>query len=415
MKFKVHKNDLLAATAVVGVVTPSPITSSDSMEGVAYLFNVKDDTCEVYSTDVQRVARASFKVSDVEKEDGEGSFTFPAALAASLQHAGDILSFEVVAKAEGHTVSHSSDHGSAETSTIDPRMVSTRDKDYAAATDVQEFPTAILVEALSGSRPYLAKYTGEVSTWNTAQMFDKNVKDFAKGDGFLQTSDGTRSFYFKTDIFKGKHMALFSEHLPSIISFLGKCGKTVKLRIGKGYSFLEDETGAFLGWTHLAEVFPKFTYYHRKYDQYVLMVDRAALLGCLNLVRPYLGKSTKMRVTFDLDKSTLVFHAAASSSKGTSHLPVELTHHNTDVGEGGGHVGGFAANVHFEHFMKLVDSMRSHQVELRVYLVTKDGRETALFRTIDEYLLDDAGKVEADSTKDGVHKCVLTRYMPSYL
>lgn len=408
MRFKVHKKDLMAAASVVGVVTPTPITSNDSMEGVAYLFVVKDDTCDIYSTEVQRVARSTFKVTDVEKTDEEGSFTFPAALVSSLQHAGDVITFEVEKTDDGHKVSHSSDHGSAETNTVDPRMVSTRDKDYEEATDTQQFPTALLVEALTAVRPYLAKYAGEVTNFHTVQLFD--AAQYGKGDGYVQASDGTRSAYFRSPSFEGKHMSLFSEHLASVVSFLGKCGKAVTLRVGKGHSFLEDEGGNLLGWTHLAEVYPKFSYYALRLDQYVLKADRASLMGCLNLVRPYLGKSVKMRATFDPDKSTLMFHAAASSSRGTSHIHVDVEHHDTEK-----RPGGFAANVNFEHFLKLVDNMRSHQVELRVYILEQGGRETALFRTVDSYALDDDGKLAVDETMEGVHSCLVTRYMPSYL
>jgi hypothetical protein len=77
-------------------------------------------------------------------------------------------------------------------------------------------------------------------------------------------------------------------------------------------------------------------------------------------------------------------------------------------------------NVNIDRLIDLIDGVKGMDVQLRIAVIKADDKspkERAMFRTIDEFLMDDNGKVVGDITAEnrpeGSHECRVTRYMPS--
>ena len=153
IRFKTQASELNAALAIVGTVTPRPITPQG---GSGYLFVVRGDRCYLYSRDTLRVARADFPIEPIE---GEGAFIYPAENIGLLDRAGDgEITFTATVDGENNKVAFQATSGAKDSrSTYDPRLMSTCDKDVEAATNEKEFPVGILKEAIRQAKPFLAE------------------------------------------------------------------------------------------------------------------------------------------------------------------------------------------------------------------------------------------------------------------
>jgi hypothetical protein len=413
MKFKVKAEDLNDALGSVSIVPPRPVTQSGQ---AGYLFVVRGETCSVYSRDAQHVARATFPVFDVE---GEGPFIYPAAYVSAFQFVGEDISFEVSSEGDNHLIKYTTgSNANAERSSFDPALMTACDKDLEDAQDAREFPAPILRTALGFAKPFLAKDAARTDEhWKTLQVFDASKPEWEKGNGYLFASDGTQALFFQCQALIGKGIAVHGQHLGALGAFLGKAGGgMVTVRTGKNMIFMTDNKGRVLGWTHHSKTHTKFSYYSLKQDKIVLALPVDLILKALKYTRAELdAKKDRIRIVFDHTDSTVHFQVSDGSSKAASfRVPVRVS--QNDVNE------GFSYYVNINQFLDLFDGMQGKQVAFRVTILPAGPNRPkggAAFRTIDEFWLDNDGRVVigggADQTEkpEGAHQCTVTRFMPS--
>lgn len=402
MKFKVNTPDLLAALDLASVIIPKPMTPQG---GAGYLFVVRGEKCLIYSRDTLCVARAEFAISEVE---GEGSFVYPTAHVDALRYVGDTCSFEALEEDEKFIVRYSSENGAvSERTSVDPALFTTCDSDFEEAEAPYDFPSGILREAISLSRPFLAKAndTTKEEQFKALQVFDKALKpEYAKGDGYLFAADSVRAFYFYCEAFEGKGLEIHGQHLPALVAFLGKSGEGVKIRIGKHFVFASNTKGHVLGWPKHAKSHAKFAYYPLKSDVFVFSISKSELLKALKYTRVELDTTRdKIKFHFDHEKSQVRFAISEGTSKAQS-FPVAVT-----VVQKKDENWSFDVNI--DHMLTLVEDVKAPRVQLRVLVVAAASKEVAMFRTVDEFKLDAGGKLTTDP--EGAFQCRVTRFMPS--
>lgn len=412
MKFKLNATDLIAALDVVGIITPRPVTPQG---GAGYLFVVKGERCYVYSRDALCVARADFAVTEVEKE---GSFVYPAEYTSHLRLLeGQTLRFEAEAQEDDRFVVRyeSSGGNKAERTSFSPQLLLPCDDDLNATKTSYTFPAAILREGISLSRPFLAKVTdtGIEEQFKAIQIFDKSKPEYAKGDGHLFASDGVKTFYFWSEAFASKGLEVHSQHLPAFISFLAKSGDAITLKCGDHFTFVENAKGHVLGWPRHAKTHGKFSYYPLKSESYVFAVDRVPFLNAIQFTRGELdAKRDKIKFSFNHERRFLQLDISEGTSKANSN-PIPVRVKAKEDGTEWMLPKGWTFSVNIDHLLDLVNGMKGHEVELRVLMLAQEGtrKEVAMFRTIDDFRLDNAGKPTVES--EGSYKCRVTRFMPS--
>lgn len=415
MKFTLNVSDLISALDVVSIVPPKPVTAQG---GAGYLFVVRGGRCYVYSRDALCVARADFPVTDA---DGEGSFVYPAEYISALRFLdGHTCVFEAQAlEDERFVVRYEASNGAkSERTSFDPQLLSTCDDDLEATKTSFEFPTAILRESIRLSKPFLAEPNDMKAEeqFKALQLFDKSRPETVKGDGHLFAADNVRCFYFWCEAFSEKRLSIHGQHLSPLQSFLSK-SETTTFRVGDHFTFVENSKGHILGWPHHAKGHGKFSYYPLKSDNFVFMLPRVQLLGALQYIRSELdSKRDKIKIGYNHQRRQLQLSISEGSSKTESHpLAVEVQNREVD-----GQTVPWAQerdwsfNVNIDHLIDLVKDVKANKVELRVLVLPPDGnrsKEIAMFRTIDDFKLDPAGKAVVES--EGAFKCRVTRFMPS--
>lgn len=416
MKFKLQANDLNEALNVVSIVPPRPVTPQG---GAGYLFVVKEGACHIYSRDALHQARVPVEVYDVE---GEGSFIYPSDKISSLKYIDGWIEFEA-----GHDeaedrywVNYTSEGGAhAERSTFDPRLMQALDAALDNASEEFDFPAAVLREGFNVIRGFLAKPNDNrvEDHFKTLQLFDKSKKEWEKGNGHLFGADGIRCCYVYCAAFEDRGLSVHGQHLPFLLSFLSKCEGMIQVKMGDGITFAVNSGGQVLGWAHHVKQHGKFNYYPYKADMFVLKTPKDILVKTLRHVRSELdGKKNKVRVTYDHEAKTLRFQTSETSGR-VDTVPVGVI--PLDLGEkGGGGLGekeDFGFNVNIDHLLELVEPMRSHEVSLRVAPYEDGKKKAALFRTIEDFHLSEAGKevIPDDENAGKAYPCRVTRFMPS--
>lgn len=414
IKFKVKTAELTGAIDMATLVSPPPVgTKGNEISG--YLFIVRGDKCYVYSSDAVQVARACFPIYDVE---GEGAFVYPAQHANAFRSLGEEVAFEVVNDGDTHTVKYKGG-SSAERTSVNPGLLSTCDKDLEGASEGQVFSVALLREALGLAKPFIAKAddTKTDDLWKMTQIFDGTHEGTARGNGHLYASDSQRAFYFHCEAFRDKGFAIHGMHLGVLGAFLTKCEGNVTVRRGTNKMFVIDSQERVLGWTHQVKSFTKFVYYPLKSDHIILTVPVDTLLRALNYIRAELPPKSNdwVKVNFDAKESTLTFLASGDKCKAVSFPVLVGVQQNPDNRD-------FSYGVSLGHFRNLFEGVKGKQVDLRCSILPPaQGRtkESAMFRTIDEFWLDDTGKNVAGSgankeaIPEGAVQCIATRFMPS--
>lgn len=425
--FKVKASDLNAAIEVASIVPPKPF---DKQGSSGYLFVIRGDTGYVYSRDAQHVSRAHFPLIEVE---GEGPFIYPAAFIGSFSSfTDDVLTFEVKNDDDNFVVKYTAMDGKAweERPTFDHRQLQTCDKELTAATNERTFPVPILREALSQSRNFTETKDSKVDEKHkTVQIFDKNlevddpknpgqkIRPCEKGDGSLFASNGIQAFYFYSDAFRDRHLMVHSAHLPLLQSFLAKATGDITLKTGGNMTFAVDAAGQVLGWTHSnTGGIQKYAYYPLANDTHVVLLSRGPVLHALKHVKKMLDERRfKVKLNFDGTENTIQFQVQEGSGKGQS-WPVGYVVKKDETKEN----KSFSLSVNVEHFIDLFEGCKSNEVELRItYLPAGEKRpkEQGLFRTVDEFILDQTGKViggsNVEKVPEGGIQCKVTRFMPS--
>jgi len=412
MKFQVKAADLNAALDIVSIVPPRAITPQG---GSGYLFVVKDDVCRVYSRDSLRVARADFTVTDVE---GEGSFIYPADYVEGFRFLQDeVLTFEAISSDDTHVVKYTSRSGAeSERSSYDPKLMADCDKEIEAAINERTFSVAFLREAISMGKPFLAdqKDSKADDHYKAMQIFDDSNEAWSKGDGTLFAADGTQAFYFYCDAFKGKSLGLHSLHLPCMTSFLSKCEAEVTIKTGQNMTFAIDSKGRILGWAHHTKAPQKYSYYALKNDKYVFDIPVRPIVNALKYTATELdAKRDKIRLNFSAANNELSFNVVEGNVKAKS-FPVPI------VPKDGSESKDFSFAVNLYRMIDLIDGAKGDRLELRFTILPADERrpkDQAMIRTIDEFLLNNEGKViggsGVETQPENTTRCRVTRFMPS--
>jgi len=423
LKFKLQASALNAAIEVVSIVPPKAITQEG---GSGYLFVIRKDDdgsgkdrCYVYSQDSYRVARADFEVSDVE---GEGAFIYPSQHIDSFKFAEGEIAFTVTANEEDQVYMVKYDLGSGaggERVSFSPKLMGTCDDKLREAEGDQEFPVAILTEALSMSKPFLAKPQDSRAEehFKTIQIFDETTATQSgkgEGDGTMYASNSIQGFWFQCDAFKGHPLAVHGQHLPQFASFLAKSEGALTVKSGANMMFAVDGRGRVFGWVHHASTYKKYSYYARSFDKYILGVPKMQVTNQLKYMKTELSaKRDKIRVTFDHKGKTLRFGVVDGDSKAMS-MPIDTRVTKTEEAD-------VNANANIDHFLELFEGTKADEVELRIATIpVSDTRPKAsvMYRTIDEFWLDNEGKVVGGSgvpegkEPEGAYKCQVTRFVP---
>lgn len=412
VKFQANAADLNAALGVVSILTPRPITPNGK---AGYLFVVRDGNCYIYSRDSLRVARAHFPVAEVESE---GSFIYPAEYIKGFQFLQDeVLTFEATSDGDTHMVKFTARSGAgSERASYDPQLMSVCDKDIEAAKNERSFPVAVFREAISVAKPFLSEPQDNrvEDQYKALQIFDDSNDAWAKGDGTLYAANGTQAFYFYSDAFKGKGLGLHGQHLGPVMSFLAKCEGDVQIKSGQNMTFAIDGQGRVLGWAHHTKSYQKYTYYALKNDTYVFDLPVRAVVNALKYTATELEpKRDKIRLSYLASSQELLFTVVEGSSKAKS-FPVPVNPREEAATE------DFSFSVNLFHLLDLIQSAKGDKIEFRVCVLPADERRpraVAMFRTIDEFLLDKDGKVVGGSgvetQPEGSFRCRVTRFSPS--
>lgn len=406
MQFTLNPKTLLEALDVVGIVTPRPIPPQGV---VGYRFSVHDGMCHIYSRDGQRVAHVAIAA---ENADGPVDLILPTAYANMLQYMPKEQLITLTQEVDGdrYVVKWSTEKGDEdERSSTNPKLLATCDDEFAKATGTSVMiPSGLLRMAFSTVKSYLPGPGDRAEEfYQTVQSFDASKPEWAKGDGVMFAANNVRAAYFDCPALKGKHIAVFQEHLPYVIAFLSKCEGDVEVRRGENMLFFK--SGArILGIVHNVKQHQRFSYYSLEKDGFVFKVDKDIMLNALLYMRAALADKTRDKIRFNYDHARGSINLTMSESSSRSKkAPVDIKEREFRDGR------DFAVNVNINHLIELFQPTVCNVVEFRVCLVPSGGKEGALFRTIDRFWADPTGKVAADNTQDGVVECKVTRFMPS--
>jgi DNA polymerase III sliding clamp (beta) subunit (PCNA family) len=410
IKFKVKTSDLSSALDIVSVVTPRPISSQQSDSG--YLFTIKNGVCQVYSYDASRVARAEVKISD---PSGDGSFVYPAGHVSAFKFLGkdEVITLEASDEGGVHKVSYKSESGAcAERTTLDPRSYPSLDKEIESATNERKFPAVLLLDAFRTIKPFMAEDSKDVDeALKGIQIFDGSTPESAKCDGTMYAANGIQAFYYESDSFKGKSLAVHGKNLGCVQSFLSKVGKAeVTFKDGGNKTFAFDHNGNVLGWSHHVKTHSRFRYYSKSMDLYVLTTPVVMVANSIGYMMSEMGKGNKVRVSYNAQGKTLTFKSADGSSRVESYpIPV--------VPKDGSKDEDISFYVNIKHFKDIFDGAKGNEIELRIGVVTKGSHTSTLIRTMDEFVVNENCEVVGGSgvvtLPQGSFRCQVTKFTPS--
>ena len=414
MKIRLAVEDLTSALDTVSTVKPG-----NNQGESAFLISIADGKCYVHSQDAQGYVRAEVPIENVEDT---GLFLYPADRVESLKYLKGWIDMEAGQDGDRFWVKYKTAGGAtANRSTYDPRNYNSFEKDLSGITTEYIFPTALLREGLTLTSSYLSSEVDPDQPFQTLQVFDKSNDAWAKGDGTMYATNGVRSCFFHSETLKGKGLNIHQKHIGRIQSFLGKCQKTVKIKVGEEKGFIIDQIptsdgfrdGAVFGWTQHTKKHPNYKYYPAKHDKFILRIPKDFVVKAIRQIRAELKdtKKEKIRVLYNAQEKSIKFlgslgkEIAESDPVGVDPQPLE---------DGANSGSEFAANVDVNNFLGLFENCRSHVVDLRVAFIDPDKAQKALFRTTETYVLSDAGKVViAADAKEASYECRVTHFTPS--
>lgn len=432
MKLTVRPSKLIEALDFVSSVQPRALSAQQNSS--AYLFNCKRERNgrpigHVYSRGLSRVARAGFELEELQ---GEGLFTIPTKHIDVIKKCSDDITIEAsVDDDEAFTVTLTSPSGMKyESQTFDPRLVTSCDRDLEAAkrNGGIEYHSGLLREALSRARVFFPEDRHVPAHFQTVQVFDQSKPDWAKGDGVLFCSDCSRAFYFQTEDFGNKGLAIPTRQVPLIEDFLSRCPGTTIYR-GRDMSFAVNasrthEKDQVVGWNHETAMHARYAYYSLTRDKYVIIAPKRELLGALDQVETlHDPNNDRVRLVYthhDPQTGGHTIHFISGESAGQ----IESSHVSTDDKKD--HSGNivepsleedFNCLVNLDNFRSIIADTVDNFVELRISPIVKDEshpRGGAMLRTIEEIQFDDSGKVlHRNGSGTSTFKCKVTRFMPS--
>jgi len=417
IKFKVEASKLNTALGLVSIVPPQPM-AQDGAAGYLFVPRAGSDICDVYSRGTNQVATAFFEISDLE---GEGSFVYPSQFIESFKSplVKGPITFTATSEEGAYRVRCATSVTDDDRVSFDPKLMNTGWKDLkeAKAQTPRVFSASLLAEAIKASEPFLPDGTDKnpEEHHKSIQVFGSDDPNLPKANGYIFSSDGTGAFYFYSDAFKDKGMAVPGGHLSGFKSFMSKSPGTLKVYAApnQNMTFAENDQGYVFGWTRSAAQYTKFSYYNSKMEHVILDLHRDATLARLQFVRACLSKNkNKIRFHYDAARAEIFFTIADEVSK-TEGPKLEI--HNVRQTDG----KDFVSNVDVNAMTKLFTGAKGDTVEFRIMPIEAEGKKTQyMFRTIDEFLYDPvAGAVVGGSgienVPEGIVACKVTRFVPS--
>jgi hypothetical protein len=417
MKIQINFNlsDIIEAIDVVSAVAPHKTTS----DAEGYLFVVRGKECLLYSSGESCIARAKFDLID---SSGDGEFVFPAKnLTNSLRPLAkeeETCIIEATSDEDGrHMVRYvtSPDGAEAEFGSFSPDSISRYEDDLEAATETYEFNPGVLKEAINLARAFMADKLeqGMSEALRGIEVLDKTRLE--KGDGYLYATDRFMAFYFRSDHFIGKKLAIHANHIPAFVSFLSKCesGTNVTIKISDK-TFAINSKGDLFGWNKHGELHDKFSHHNLKMDSLVVRVNKARFLHALESSKGALKDKDQDSIVFNYDSkaSKIWFNVPTSKSKSIriDASPVVDTEEGTTASK----ADSFSAVVSIRQLTELVQNMKGYDITFRGYIgKPKNGTKALnLFRTIDDFFLSSADGKITTSQEDSI-PCRVTRFMSS--
>jgi hypothetical protein len=418
MNIRINFNlaDIIEALDVVSTVTPH---STMANEGAGYLFVVRGTECFLYSSDETCISRAKF---DLIESSGDGSFVFPAKnLSNSLRPLAkeeETCVIEANSDEDGrHTVKYvtSPDGAEAEFGSFSPDSISRYDEDLESATESYEFSPGVLREAINLARAFMADKSDQAvpEAFHGVEILDK--AKFEKGDGYVYATNKFMAFFFRSDHFVGKKLAIHGNYISAFMSFLAKCGDKVVIKLGDNKTFAINEKGDVFGWTRHGELHDKFNYHALKTDSLVARINKGRLLHALECAKGAFRDKEKDSIILNFDSKTnkIWFDVPESRAKSIKVEASPVT--EAEEGTTQSKADSFASTVSAKQLTELVQSMKGYEINFRGYLgKPKEGKKqaTCLFRTIDEFYLDPATGKATPNSEEGI-LCRVTRFMPS--
>ena len=154
-------------------------------------------------------------------------------------------------------------------------------------------------------------------------------------------------------------------------------------------TFAVDEAGAVLGWANYAGAPAVYQHLSLSCDSLILLVPAAPALAQLKFLRSEIEEGYRA-INVRYSRGTLRFHITRGGR--SSSLPIDVS-----LREGAGDVD-FECDVRLEQLIELFSNAKARDVELRIVpLITGERSRSQGLRTIDEFSVDDEGKVLGDT------------------
>lgn len=411
IKFIVESADLAHALSVLSIVPPQAV----GVGGGGYLFVVRGELCAVYSRDGKHEARSSFPVRDV---TGEGMFMLPSECAPALGFVKGPIGFVASEDGGAFKVRYSfGASGVSEHVTFDPRTMALFEKDIAKAKEntPTKFQIEVLRYALGFAKSYLPKPNDPVDQeqYRTIKVFGNADPELAKkANGYLLASNGREIGYFHCSAFVDQDLTLPSQHIGAVEAFLRASDGGVEVYATDTKAYVINGKGDVFGWPKHATEYKRFSYY-AKQDEVVAQVSPELISHQLKYMKATLGKQkTKIKLHFSPEEQAFHF-SSVDESNNTRSLPVPVESLETKV------TSEVVVNVNVAHMLHMFDGVTGDRVEFRIKVIPADAnrpKDRFMFRTIDEFLLNDEGEVVGglvDNAPAEAHRCTVTRFCPS--
>lgn len=409
MKIRMSLDDLRNGLDMAATVKPAKSGVNQS----AYLFTVVNGALHIHSDDETNYVRVAVPVESAE----DGSFAYPSDRTDALKFLDGWIEIEAGNDGERHWIKYRTESGAtANRSTYNPKGYTPRDSLIAGDSTENMFPTVLLREGASICSKYLS-VEDSAKPYGTLQVFDQTSPDWEKGDGTMYSADGFRACYFHAPALKGKGIKVHHAHIPKFQAFLNKCSGSVKVKVGKAWTFIIDQPspgveGAAFGFSNTDKQH-KYTYYPAKHDKVVLTVSKEIILKTLRQIRSEMKDTKKDKIRVQYSDGALKFIGSSGDEEAVS-APVHVVPKNLE--DGTPSADDFAANVNINNLIGLFDTSRGNEVELKVAFVeggTKSQR--ALFRTVEIFHLTDDGKViiPTQEAQETAYECRVTHFSTS--
>jgi hypothetical protein len=424
VQFSVDQAALTNALRIAELVKPLGVTEHGA---AGYLFDVGGGVCRVRGRTGDTAVSAAVPARGVE---GEGQFAFPVNHVESLKlrpgQAAGVISFQAYAVDDTRYVRYATSGGiSAQRSTFDPALLTPMGKPLAESTNPRRYKSAILSQALTMAQPFMVGATTpkddhEKRENRNAPPAHKvaNIHE-ARWDGTLFATNGHERFAFYCDDFTGKVAQFPADRFRLLLSFLRWCGPEVELRDGKEMNFAVSGDGQrAVGWTRRSSPILECKLLPSSWYRVVLRVPREAALEQLKQLRAEIEKQSqrkgwdKTRIRYASATRRLHLEVVDGGTATSAPIPVELAEGSEDF--------DYEYNISATYLMDLLDRLHTVHAELGMLPMAEHGvpQGGAVFRTVDEFLLDRNGKVvggrgAAPDPAIGVFQCKVLRLAPA--